>query len=460
MACNEKCPFCNVPVEDYAIRTPPNDELEAAIDGFIAGGEKTLTISGGEPTLYRKKLVDLVQRARSGGMQFIEVQTNATLIDDDYAREMREAGVTSAFVSLLSHIPSLHDELAGLEGAFPLCLRGIDALIAHGIRVALNPVTASQTQELVPDYVTFVADRFPAITSVSLSAVQPHGRAAKHLELLPDYARLKEVLPEAMRRAKDSQIEMVNPYCGLPLCVGWTEELDHCVEVFEAERGGFDTPGLRNLGNKSQGEPCIRCHLRTRCGGAWHAYWEQLEGSGLSAPKKVAFPWSALLMEGDIRPKTVISSGVLEAHLEKELDNRSDPNLWFWTPSLTRGDARRLLKTRCTDVAIQMNAGTFLKDHETLKAIRQLARDVLEWQPQHRIQIWVGLQAADAHEIRHLEKAAPLAFALGANGVRLLGEAAAIDGIIYGVQESYPNADCKRMEATVEIPQRITTQVT
>ncbi|HBQ18144.1 MAG TPA: hypothetical protein DEF51_45820, partial [Myxococcales bacterium] len=51
MACNERCPFCNVPMEDYPQRHTPAPELRAQIAAFAEGAERTLTISGGEPTL-------------------------------------------------------------------------------------------------------------------------------------------------------------------------------------------------------------------------------------------------------------------------------------------------------------------------------------------------------------------------------------------------------------------------
>ncbi|HHH29841.1 MAG TPA: radical SAM protein, partial [Polyangiaceae bacterium] len=124
MACNERCPFCNVPVEDYPDSTPSDQALGAQLEAFLASGEQTLTLSGGEPTLRRGPLLDVIARARARGVPFVELQTNAILIDEPYARELAEAGLTSAFVSLLSDDAPLHDELAGLEGAFPLCLRG------------------------------------------------------------------------------------------------------------------------------------------------------------------------------------------------------------------------------------------------------------------------------------------------------------------------------------------------
>ena len=73
---------------------------------------------------------------------------------------------------------SFRNLVHGLEGAFGRCLAGIDALLDAGVRVALNPVTAACTQARVADYVDFVAARLPRVRSISLSAVQPHGRAA------------------------------------------------------------------------------------------------------------------------------------------------------------------------------------------------------------------------------------------------------------------------------------------
>ena len=103
MACGERCRFCNLPVEDQEPVTLDEEEVERTLAAFIARGERTLTISGGEPTLLEARLSPLVARARAGGIPFVELQTNAVLIDDAYAAELSAAGLTSAFVSLLSH---------------------------------------------------------------------------------------------------------------------------------------------------------------------------------------------------------------------------------------------------------------------------------------------------------------------------------------------------------------------
>jgi MoaA/NifB/PqqE/SkfB family radical SAM enzyme len=349
MSCNERCPFCNVPFEDYAVRTPPESEIAAQLDAFVLSGEKTLTISGGEPTLLRKRLVRLVTEARARGILLIELQTNAVRIDPTYAAELAAAGVTSAFVSLLSDVAELHDTLAGLPGAFEPCLRGIDALLAHGIRVTLNPVIAHVTQERVADYVDFVASRLPGIESISLSAVQPHGRAAKHPELMPDYAVLASSVREARARAARHGIRLLNPYCGLPLCIGWDDDEGRArsVEAIEAreERGAtFETlPGIENHGDKAHGPPCLGCAVRTRCGGAWHAYWSHRGGSGIAAPLARVEPW-------DQRDTT--SQRVVRAL--DDARGASEATIWLRTHELALGDAARILRSDVTDLALDL----------------------------------------------------------------------------------------------------------
>ncbi len=357
MACNERCPFCNVPAEDYRRKTPPPEEVERQLQQFFDDNAGTLTISGGEPTLLRKRLVALVKRAREGGIPFVELQTNAVLIDAEYAAELADAGVTSAFVSLLSHVAEHHDDLAGLEGAFGRCLTGIDAMLGKGIEVTLNPVLALQTQGLFADFVRFVAERLPGVTTISVSAVQPHGRAGRGdhpTQLLPDYAVLAEQIPEARRVAEAAGIRMVNPYCGLPLCVGWQSDADRCVEAFEAARGGWrPTPGIENLGDKRQDAPCASCAWRTRCGGAWHAYWDVRGGSGIRPPQEVVPPWRGA---GDPLAQAVVDArGPWDAMTWNLLRAATTPTVWLWADHLPDDALDPLLDSGCTDLALDLD---------------------------------------------------------------------------------------------------------
>ena len=90
-------------MEDYEVMTPSETDLQVQVETLLESGAQTATISGGEPTLLRRRLLSLVKQIRTRGVPFVEVQTNAILIDALYATELAETGATSAFVSLVSH---------------------------------------------------------------------------------------------------------------------------------------------------------------------------------------------------------------------------------------------------------------------------------------------------------------------------------------------------------------------
>ncbi len=406
MACNERCPFCNVPVEDYPRPTPPPEQIAAELDAFVATGQRTLTISGGEPTLLRKRLLALVAEARRRGIPLVELQTNAVLIDEGYAAALAGAGLTSAFVSLLSHQPDLHDQLAGLDGAWPRCLAGIDALLGAGVRVTLNPVFARPTQDTVADYVDFVARRLPGVRSISLSAIQPHGRARRHLDaLLPDYDRLAVSVRAARARAAVHGIALLNPYCGLPLCVGWEDGLDASVEAIEAAAPGPAVPGVDNRGDKAHGAPCRRCALRTRCGGAWHA-WLALRGTGLHPPALATPPW-----RGGEGAHQVVLAGV------DDHGQRVVPTRWLRLSVLTPAVVPSLLASDATDLAVERPVADLdpegRPDRPLLAALRRLERVNARRAPQRRLRVWLRLSGSGGA----LHRAAALAQALGVHAL-------------------------------------------
>ena len=373
MVCNERCPFCNVPMEDFPTRPTPESEVAVQLDAFAAAGDQTVTISGGEPTLLKTRLLATLQGARARGIPFAELQTNAVLVTPAYATALAQAGLTSAFVSLLSQDQAHHDVLAGLDGAWPRTLAGIDALLAAGIRVAINVVVAARTQHLLAGFVDFVAERLPGVDSISLSAVQPHGRAAGETGLMPDYAVLGPQVVSARARARVHGIQLLNPYCGLPACVGWHDDLGHSVEAIESRLVAAGPRGLEQAGNKAHGEPCTRCALRPRCGGAWHAYWDEHAGSGLSAPATTRPPW-----EGP-QDQAVIDGRGGPVPWDA-LAAATTPSVWLWTDRLPIEHVGRLRSAGCTHLALEGPLG------RSLELLRALTPPAL---PQDRVLAWV-----------------------------------------------------------------------
>jgi len=373
MACNERCPFCNVPMEDYERLTPPAEEIERQLQTFVDAGERTLTISGGEPTLLRKRLLQTIVSARTKGIPFVELQSNAVLIDQRYAEELQSAGLTSAFISLLSEQPELHDELAGLKGAFAKCIHGIKMLLDVGIQVTLNPVLARSSQHRLLEYIHFVGTELPEIQAISLSAVQPHGRAAMNWQLLPDYEELAQLVPKAVEIASEYDIRVLNPYCGLPVCIGWNNRLDRCVEAIESQTGGWqEKPNISNRGDKSQRGDCQWCAYRSVCGGAWHAYWEHRAGKGLIPPAKMIPPWIAIQNDQHQQVRCLTS---IEDWQEEDINS---PTFWLVLRQIKWKDIPSIIAVGNTELVLLCDptglAARQPKAKDLIKCIRRIQK--------------------------------------------------------------------------------------
>src|SRR5436190_23082274 len=113
--CNLRCSFC-----DYW-RMRERDELSTdeyfrVLDQLAAAGCVKVHFSGGEATL-RKDLSDLLARSAGLGMK-TNLTTNGTLLNEERARLMVEAGTHSVSLSLDGPDAKTHDALRGVPGAF------------------------------------------------------------------------------------------------------------------------------------------------------------------------------------------------------------------------------------------------------------------------------------------------------------------------------------------------------
>jgi radical SAM protein with 4Fe4S-binding SPASM domain len=135
-ACNLRCVHCYA----SASAGPAANELTSAegmalLDDLKAFGVPAVLFSGGEP-LVRADAVDLIAYARSIGLN-ATLSTNGLLIDDAMADRLADIGLTYAGISI-DGIPSRHDKLRGLEGAFAGTVDAIRRCRARGIKVGVR----------------------------------------------------------------------------------------------------------------------------------------------------------------------------------------------------------------------------------------------------------------------------------------------------------------------------------
>jgi MoaA/NifB/PqqE/SkfB family radical SAM enzyme len=280
--CNETCLFCNfTPESEPDWHRFTTDEAKEFISRFAGTSHRELSISGGEPTL-RKDLPEIISYARELGVKQIQIQTNATLIDEKLALKLREAGLTDAFVAFHSHIPEIQNNLTGLKGSYEKAIAGIKNLIAAGVSTAINIVITTRNFADFTGYVQFVHDNFPGLAHLSMAIVQPHGKARENIDLLPRYSAIADSINAGIHLAAKLDMRVDNHYCSLPLCFWDPADVEDTLEFKESallrmkNRGEpVDRRIAMVMKDKFQGPKCADCWIKNFCFGVWSEYIEQ-----------------------------------------------------------------------------------------------------------------------------------------------------------------------------------------
>lgn len=118
LACTANCPTCTCRRELHKelrkSRMLSFEDWKKILAEANNLGVETFVISGGEPTLY-KQLPDLIRIGRNYGW-YVSVNSNGSLITEEYAKRLLEAGLNSIYISLYSPIPEVHDNMRRSKG--------------------------------------------------------------------------------------------------------------------------------------------------------------------------------------------------------------------------------------------------------------------------------------------------------------------------------------------------------
>lgn len=175
-ACNLCCIHCHASSKKRQPNELTTDEARQFIDDLAAVSEfRMLVYTGGEP-LMRPDLIELMHHSRRAGLTNV-IATNGTLIDEEVAFQLREAGVAGAAVSLDSSQSSIHNHIRRDDTAYERAMRGIQALKKAGILVQIN-VTAMEYNLTGLDELIELADDAGSAIMLMYQLV-PVGRGGK-----------------------------------------------------------------------------------------------------------------------------------------------------------------------------------------------------------------------------------------------------------------------------------------
>ncbi len=245
--CNLNCVHCYA-AETSNGRELTTDEAKEMIADMSSIKVPVILFSGGEP-LLREDIYELISFAKERGIH-CSLSTNGTLIDEEVAAKLKEAGVDYVGVSL-DGSEDVNDEFRGLKGAFRRALEGLmrakEEGILTGIRFTVTKFNYEEVPKLLELAIEYEIPRFCVYHLV------PSGRADFSIDV--DNRRRRELMSWLFDRAIElrderEKIEILtvdNPADGIFFYLKMRElDSDLAEESFEflKFRGG-DNSGYR-----------------------------------------------------------------------------------------------------------------------------------------------------------------------------------------------------------------------
>ncbi|HZK43672.1 MAG TPA: radical SAM protein [Syntrophomonadaceae bacterium] len=147
--CNLRCKHCYIDAEDkqYDSELSTEEAIEFIHD-LAEMKAPVLLFSGGEP-LMRKDIFQLGKLAGDLGLRPV-ISTNGTLITDEVARKISEAGFKYVGISI-DGAPATHDDFRNKKGAFDAAIKGLRACQKYGIKTGLRFTVNKLNQKDLPE---------------------------------------------------------------------------------------------------------------------------------------------------------------------------------------------------------------------------------------------------------------------------------------------------------------------
>ena len=212
--CNMKCRHCDIWMtaskhKDLKRTEVSGERLLEVLTGQVERGLLAVDLFGGEP-LMRTDLEEIIRGLKTVGVH-VTVTTNGTLVDENRAAGMVEAGLDQLLVSIDGPEASVHDGIRGREGTFDKAVAGLEAFLAAGGRKAgVNTLVCRENIDHLPAMVDLTS-RIGArqLRLLPYHQCYPFNQYGQDDELLPrqeDLSRLDGALDGVIRKSSAQHI--------------------------------------------------------------------------------------------------------------------------------------------------------------------------------------------------------------------------------------------------------------
>ncbi len=268
--CNNACVMCPQPstgsLYEFSLL-----EMTRVIK-LIDKSTKYLGISGGEPTLTKDRLVEILSlcgdhlpSTRIGILTNGRMFSYLSYVDHIYSVGNRDIVFC---IPLHSYQDDNHDKITQVSGSFQQTAKGINNLLTKKAQIEIRIVIQKANYKDLPRISKYITENFAGVNKVVFLGMEASGQAAKNIDHL--WISFQEIMPfleEALILLLSKKIEVA--IYNVPLCKVREPFRTLCADSISDYK-------VRYL------PECDECHMKINCGGIFAASLKLFKSEGVS----------------------------------------------------------------------------------------------------------------------------------------------------------------------------------
>jgi His-Xaa-Ser system radical SAM maturase HxsC len=255
--CDNYCLMCSQPPKDR------DDswlfQRARKVISLLPEGARSLSLTGGEPTLHADELIGLLEHCQRVVPQLsLHLLSNGRrFADPEFTRRYADVGLADIMVGIPVYAPEpgLHDFIVQAPGAFDQTIHGILSLASLGQSVEIRVVVQRHTVPVLVGIATFIARNLPFVGQVALMGLEMTGLARPNSALVwTDPADYQRELAEAVHILTTAGIT--------------TRIYNHQLCVLDRQLWPYAVRSISDWKNDYL-DICQSCSVRDACGGVF-----------------------------------------------------------------------------------------------------------------------------------------------------------------------------------------------
>jgi radical SAM protein with 4Fe4S-binding SPASM domain len=208
LKCNLNCPYCYLSDELKKSKETSFKTFKKLLQKLKSSGVRSIDILGGEPFLYKNRLLYLLDFAKKNNIEINAISTNGLIFDEEIVKKIKETKVNYFQISLDAASKAKYSIVRSKEPkVFDKVVENIKKFVDSGLPVSLSFVVMKPNVSEVPNFLKLAKKL--KVKRVSFGTLAPIGNGANVSDWLlsqKEYEKLEKKIGYLKRKYKRIKI--------------------------------------------------------------------------------------------------------------------------------------------------------------------------------------------------------------------------------------------------------------